>query len=186
MTKRVDNAWEEELAFRVYTPQRDEPPAYRLWQRTLGERWPLSRAVFHHTTVSSGAYQPGDHVVATLDDERVIGFAATQVRTLPSRSSTGELMVLMVDPAYQRRGIGCSLLNRALADLKRRGVTQVQLGAGGVSYFWAGARRACDRTPTGAGFENWLYRLYLACRLVWQAGLPGMAMLYHELEDAMR
>jgi beta-N-acetylhexosaminidase len=126
------------ITIRVYTPQRDEPPVYRLWQRTLGGRWPIPRAVFHHTTVGSGAYQPGDHVVATLDDGQIIGFVATQVRTLPSQPPTGELMVLMVDPAYQRRGVGRRLLSRALAALKRRGVTQVQLGAGGVSYFWPG------------------------------------------------
>jgi GNAT superfamily N-acetyltransferase len=83
-------------------------------------------------------YQPGDHVVATLDDERVIGFAATQMRTLPSRPATGELMALLVDPAYQRRGIGHRLLTHALASLKRRDASKVQLGAGGISYFWPG------------------------------------------------
>lgn len=126
------------IHIRPYSPQHDEPSAYRLWQRTLGKRWSLSRAVFHHTTVGSGAYQPGDHAVAALDEGPMIGFAATQVRTLPFQPPTGEIMVLMVDPAYQRQGVGHTLLNRALANLKRRGVSKVQLGAGGVSYFWPG------------------------------------------------
>lgn len=130
-------------AIREYDALRDEASVYALWQRTLGAQWPVSRAVFHHTTVGSDVYKQGDHFVATTGyDGTIIGFVATQARslqnTVPEQQPPGELMVIIVDPTYQRQGIGRALLSHALSALKHRGLTKVQLGAGGVSYFWPG------------------------------------------------
>ncbi len=130
------------MHIRDYNPQHDEQPVYALWHRALGDLWPVSREGFHHTTVGSAAYQTGDHFVATLGDGQIIGFVATQARTLPgvaaSAQPPGELMVILVDPAHQQQGIGRALLNHALRALKHREVTKVQLGAGGLTYFWPG------------------------------------------------
>jgi beta-N-acetylhexosaminidase len=126
------------MQIRPYEPERDESQAYALWQHTLATEWPLSQAAFHHKTVASEVYRPGDHFVAETGDG-MIGFAATQTRTFPGElRPRGELMVVMVDPAFQRRGVGRTLIEQALTSLRERGVEQVQLGAGGLSYFWAG------------------------------------------------
>ena len=123
---------------RPYDPQRDEEQMYELWQRTLGQAWPLSQATFHYVTIGSTAYQPGDHVVAQVDQE-VVGFVGAQAWLVPGGSAPrGELMAVMVDPGYQRQGIGRALLERALDILRTRGVDSVQLGGGGMSYFWPG------------------------------------------------
>ena len=99
---------------RPYDPQRDEGQVYGLWQRTLGQAWPLSRAAFHYVTVGNEAYQPGDHVVAQVDRE-VVGFCGAQAWPVPGGSAPrGELGVVMVGPGYQRQGIGCALLERAV------------------------------------------------------------------------
>jgi len=126
------------FTIRPYNPQDDEQRVYALWQRTLGHLWPLSRAAFHRVTLASDVYQSSDHLVALVGHE-VVGFAGTQAWLVPGeRTPRGELMLTMVDPAHQRRGIGRALLERALAVLKVRGAEEVQVGGGGLTYFWPG------------------------------------------------
>ena len=130
------------LSIRPYDPEYDEAPVYALWQRTLHGTWPLSQAAFHRRTVASGVYQPADHLVAQLQDGQLVGFVATQGWIIPSvpreQQPRAEVMVVLVDPRHQRNGIGRELLGRALAALKDRGLSEVQLGAGARSYFWPG------------------------------------------------
>src|SRR5262249_37514639 len=93
------------MTLRAYVPARDEAVVYGLWQDPLGHGWPLSRTSFHHVTTASGAYEPGDHLVAEAGG-LTVGFVGTQTRTVPDAlSPRGELMVLMVAPRSQRRGI---------------------------------------------------------------------------------
>jgi ribosomal protein S18 acetylase RimI-like enzyme len=151
------------IQIRPYEPERDEPQAYALWQRTLAIEWPLSQAAFRHKTVDSEVYRPDDHLIAEAGDG-VVGFVGTQTRTIPGEPRPrGELMVVMVDPTLQRRGVGRALLEQALTSLRERGVEQVQLGAGGLSYFWAGTPtnlpgawpffEACGWTETERSFD---------------------------------
>ncbi len=126
------------ILIRPYEPQHDESHVYALWQQTLSHHWPLSYETFHYTTVDNPAYQQGDHLVAQVNHD-IVGFIGTQgprIRgVLPIR---GELMLVLVAPAYQKQGIGRALLDRALATLKQRGVEEVQLGDSGLTYFWPG------------------------------------------------
>ena len=125
-----------------YDPASHEAQVFALWERALGDVWPLSRATFRHVTLDSPVYRPGDHLVAITREGDIAGFVATQPQGLPegdaSLTLAGELMVILVDPALQRQGIGRDLLDHALDTLRRRGVTEVQVGAGAVSYFWPG------------------------------------------------
>ena len=126
------------FAIQPYNPQGDEQQVYALWQRMLGHLWPLSRASFRRVTVAGDVYRPGDHLVALAGHE-VVGFAGTQAWLVPGECTPrGELLLMMVDPAYQRRGIGRTLLERALIVLKERGAEKVQVGGGGRTYFWPG------------------------------------------------
>lgn len=123
-----------DVTFRPYQPAEDEAAAFALWQATLGASWPLSRQAFHETTVETRAYKAGDHEVAESAG-MVVGFMATQKS--PMRSLR-EIMLLLVRPAYQRKGIGQELLGRAVERFKRQGVSALQLGGGGSAYFWPG------------------------------------------------
>src|SRR5436309_649277 len=126
------------VSIRPYAAASDEPQVHHLWQATLGARWPLSRTTFRQVTVESGVYHPDDHWIAAVDDQ-VIGFVGTQVRHVPGAPApAGELLLIMVEPSRQRQGVGRALLDHALAALKQRGVREVQIGGGGISYFWAG------------------------------------------------
>ncbi len=129
------------ILIREYEPRRDEPAAFILWQRTLGDFWPVSRDAFHDRTVGSGLFLPGDHYVSEAEGD-LIGFVATQARSLPGvqpdLQPRGELMAIAVDPQHRHQGIGRALVTRATARLKERGMQEIQLGSGGLSYFWAG------------------------------------------------
>jgi beta-N-acetylhexosaminidase len=123
------------ITFRVYEPYDDAGRVYTLWQQALDHRWPLPYETFQTVTVANPAYQPGDHLVA-LSGEEIVGFLATQVRegTVPLQ---GHLLLLLVAPPFQRKGIGRMLHEQALILLKRHGAAQIQLG-GGFHYFWQG------------------------------------------------
>jgi pimeloyl-ACP methyl ester carboxylesterase/GNAT superfamily N-acetyltransferase len=128
---------------RPYHPADDKAQVYGLWQRALGGQWPLSQSTFHAITIGNPAYQAGDHLVALSDDDndddKIVGFAGTQSWSVPGEPvPCGEILLVMVDPAYRRRGVGRALLKRALVVLKRRGVNRAQLGGGAFDYFWPG------------------------------------------------
>ncbi len=120
---------------RPYEPQHDTLQVYNLWQQTLGRLWPLPYETFHAVTVTNPAYRQGDHLVACSGEE-IIGFIAAQARQCAS-SPQGNLLLMLVAPAYQRQGIGRMLHDQALGILKQRGVAEIQLG-GGSHYFWQG------------------------------------------------
>lgn len=128
---------EKMITFRAYEPEQDELQVYELWQRTLGDSWPIPRETFHAITVDNEAYQPGDHIVA-FDDRGIVGFVATQ---LPQRQNNlplrGKILVILLAPAYMGEGFGRELLDRAITALKQRGVGEIQLGGGSI-YFWQG------------------------------------------------
>jgi beta-N-acetylhexosaminidase len=123
------------VEIRPYDPPRDAAPVYALWQQTVDGLWPLPHDIFHAVTVANPAYQPGDHFVALVGDE-IVGWAATQLRQDPP-APMGHLMLLLVAPAYQRRGIGRGLHEQALEHLQQRGAAHIQLG-GGYYSLWQG------------------------------------------------
>src|SRR2546423_5082052 len=93
----------------AYDPARDEGAVYAIWRAAIGAHWPISREAFHYKTVGNEAYVPGDHITARAGG-RVVGFAATQARQIPCEAAPrGEVMLVLVDPAYQRRGIARAL-----------------------------------------------------------------------------
>lgn len=184
---------------RVYEPGGDEERVWGLWEAALGERWPLSRSGLHETTVGSGATRPGDHFVAVTGSGEIVGFVATQLRPLPTPTADpppGELMALLVDPAHRRQGIGSALLDRALTTLGERGATRVQLGSGGLSYFWPGvptdlpdawsffARRGWLETWTAVDMVLSLDTYVTPPDVYARIRLPSIALTLAEPEDA--
>ena len=120
--KKVCHVPMSPLTIRPYDPQRDEAWAYALWQRTLGQRWPLSRPTFHHVTVANAAHQPGDHAVAQIGVRRV-GFVASQVRQIPGEQApVGQLTMILVEPRYQQVMLGGGYADVVVARDRREGI----------------------------------------------------------------
>lgn len=73
-----------------------------------------------------------------VEDGKVVGFILG-TSMLFHYGRTFEINDLVVDPAYQRRGIAKQLLERCLADMKARGIAGVHLitaGAGVLPAFY--------------------------------------------------
>src|SRR3954464_5260247 len=107
---------------RPYNPEQDAEAAFALWQDTLNHDWPLTAAQFRQVVTSPPLYQPGDDFVAE-EDGRVVGFVATQVqRGAYTQQPGGNIVVLLVAPEAQGRGIGRALQERAVAHLRDAGM----------------------------------------------------------------
>ncbi len=126
------------VAIRSYVAGPDEEPVYRLWEALLGRTWPLARRTFRRVTLGSGTYRPGDHVVAVAGAQ-IVGFAGTQTRWIPGEvAPRGAILAILVAPTQQRAGVGRALLAAAVAGLRARRAETIQLGGGGLSFFWPG------------------------------------------------
>lgn len=60
------------------------------------------------------------HVWVALEDETVAAFVAVK---LDAESRMGEIHMVAVDPAFQRRGIAAALTQLALDEMKKAGMT---------------------------------------------------------------
>ncbi len=86
-------------------------------------------------------------------DEAPIGFATI---TYTEHDAGAEVYMIAVDPDHQRKGVGTRLLDHALDQMRRRGVTLATIGTGGDPGHGP-ARRAYER----AGFVGFPQVLYL-------------------------
>ncbi|OIN89040.1 hypothetical protein AUJ59_02610 [Candidatus Beckwithbacteria bacterium CG1_02_47_37] len=105
-------------SFRQYNPKIDEVNVFNLWQENFGKIWPLELDTFNQILCS------GEHFVAE-ENQKIIGFIATQ--TLGEKAS---ILTCLGDDK--------ELLNYVINYLKSKEVKKIQLGNGGVSYFWPG------------------------------------------------
>lgn len=87
----------------------------------------------------------GTHVWVASEDVATIGFVA--VRLHPA-SKMGEIYMIAVDPAYQRRGIGTALTDFALAWMKGAGMTVAMVETGDDPGH-APARRTYEKSGFG-------------------------------------
>lgn len=81
------------------------------------------------------------------EDGAVLGFAGT--RLFPE-DSMGELHIIAVDPAHQRRGIAKALMETAFEEIRAAGMTMVMVETGGDA-----GHAASRATYEAAGFERW-------------------------------
>ncbi len=126
------------MQLRSYEAHIDQTAVYRLWQRTVGSIWSLAEHAFQMIIVPDGGYTPGDHQVFEHNGE-IVGFVATRTnKSSVHGEGVGSILLLMVAPEHQRKGVGQALLQAAISQLKARRATKVQLGAGAGSYFWPG------------------------------------------------
>jgi beta-N-acetylhexosaminidase len=142
----------EDVRLRVLDPERDRPVLERLWEAALGPVWPLLPGALgmardgvvaelgHGGDPGSRMRGGGDPGGGDPGGHRVGAVVVDPAGSIP---------LLLVDPAYQRRGIGTRLLEAGMARLGELGATTVGLGGGGVDYIWPGVP---DDLPGAVGF----------------------------------
>lgn len=92
----------------------------RLWRAAMPPSWPV---------LTAGIARLGEGLVAEAGSDPV-GFVAVDM--------AGSIPLILVDPAYQRRGIGTSLLEAALERVRAGGAAGVTAASRGHSYVWPG------------------------------------------------
>ena len=108
---------------RSFTAAADREFVERLWVAAMPPAWPL---------LPAGITQLGEGLVAQAGPGPV-GFVAVD--------PAGSIPLILVAPAYQRRGIGTALLAAALDCLRADGATSVTAGSGGRFYIWPAVPR---------------------------------------------
>ncbi len=137
----------EDFRLRALDSERARPVLERLWEAALGPVWPLLPgalgivrdgivAELGHGRGGGGRTRSGGD-----PDGRVVGVVVVD--------PAGSISLLLVDPEYQRRGIGTRLLEAGMARLGELGATTVGLGSGGDDYIWPGVP---DDLPGAVGF----------------------------------
>ena len=114
---------------RLYRPNEDLSWLHGLWQRTMDRRWSISlpnlQKILSEASSSLVAEEAGTPV----------GFCAAGYR---DRGPAG-ILILLVEPAFQRRGIASVLLETQEARLKASGIHRLNVGFGNEGdYFWPG------------------------------------------------
>jgi GNAT superfamily N-acetyltransferase len=129
-----------------------------LWQAAMPQSWPVLPAAIE---------QLGQGLVAEAGPVPV-GFAALD--------PAGSIPLILVDPGYQRRGIGTGLLEAAL--LRVGPASSVTAGSGGAAYIWPGVPRdlpAAVRFFASRGWRHTHDTLDLVTDLAGYRPPPGCA-----------
>ncbi len=108
-----------------------------LWTAAMPPAWPL---------LTAGIAMLDEGLVAESGGHPV-GFAAVDM--------AGSIPLILVDPAYQRRGIGTGLLAAATERLRAGGALVVAAASGGGSYIWPGVPRDLPDAVRFFGSRGW-------------------------------
>ncbi|MHB0937192.1 MAG: GNAT family N-acetyltransferase [Armatimonadota bacterium] len=132
----------------TYQPLLHYSQVAALWECVLGETYPVSERVLFPRIVGRNTLEPGDGLVV-LDGDHLVGFGLLEIDRGPICPGRPEsVQALLVDPDWQRQGIGSKLLNRLEGRLRALGVTNVIAG-GGPWRFWTGVP---EDLPAAAAF----------------------------------
>jgi len=114
----------------------DEIDVVGVWNRAMGDLFPLRPRLLHQTTLGDPDLQEGDALVAWVEG-RPRGFALA--RSWPPHAAHGEaqgwLEAVVVDPEVQRRGFGTALADEAERHLAAQGITAIWAGGGPAMFF---------------------------------------------------
>ncbi len=113
----------------------DEPAVVELWNRALGDTFPLRPRLLHQVTLGDPDLQPSDALVAWRQGQ-VIGFILARTRPgYPLTADQGWVEAIIVDPAHQRQGLGTALLAEAEARFRKQELLGVWAGGGPADLF---------------------------------------------------
>jgi len=108
--------------------------------------WEAAQEESVRATVSSQDF----HTWVAVEEGAVAGFVAVKFHS----ETFGEIYMIAVDPAYQRRGVAMQLTNFALEWLKNKGVTVTMVETGGDP----------GHGPARATYEKAGFRLFPVAR----------------------
>ncbi len=110
-----------------------------LWAKELSKDFPMREELFKQNSFDDVNISYESSHIAVDDSDEVIGFVVAKrwqeeidVGMDPKR---GWIQVLLVDSEHRKKGIGTALLHRAEADLKKRGIKELQLAGDPFHYF---------------------------------------------------
>ena len=119
---------------RAFVAAADRAWVRLLWQAAMPPSWPV---------LPAGIGQLDEGLVAQAGHVRV-GFAALD--------AAGSIPLILVEPGYQRRGIGTGLLAAALRQLRAGSVTA---GSGGAVCIWPGVPRDLPAAVSFFAARGW-------------------------------
>jgi mycothiol synthase len=119
------------VRIRSFEPVTDEVAVHGALREAFEDHWGPPFDTFErwrhgHITGEGSRFDPGLWFVAVADDE-VVGVACC-IATTPRADDTGEVTNLGVRRPWRRRGIALALLQRAFAEMRRRGIAKCELG----------------------------------------------------------
>lgn len=119
----------------------DEKGVVELWNRCL-VRDPITPGIFRRKVILDPNFDPAGCTVAVAGGE-VVGFMLALVRRVPMpgiglQENTGWITSFFVHPAYRQRGIGSSMLNRALEFFRQERRAEVWVSPYTPHYFFPG------------------------------------------------
>lgn len=128
------------IAFSRFKPTH-APAIVALWNRTLGDAYPLQERLLRQNLDENPNFRPGDAVLA-WDGDDLVGFALLQ------RYRGGEahclgwrdhawLAAVVVAPGHQRQGTGTRMVSLLQEEAWSDGVTEIQ-PAGSIFWFFPG------------------------------------------------
>jgi len=82
------------------------------------------------SAVAEACRATGNDVWVAVCDERPVGFVAVGFID-EGAARAGEIYMIAVDPAYQGAGLGASLVQRAVTEIKAQGVDLAVIATGG-------------------------------------------------------
>jgi ribosomal protein S18 acetylase RimI-like enzyme len=104
----------------------------------LEHTYPVARRIFIQNTFGNPYYEPGDGLVFQNRDE-IVGFSLTRWDRRQERGTDrAALGVVLVDPRFQRRGIGSRLVRLLIQRIRRRGARFLGAGSPSLYRFWPG------------------------------------------------
>jgi len=112
-----------------------------VWNAAAGEVFPMREALFRQNTVLDPHFDPaGAALACDAATGRLVGGGIAKVAREPLgtdglRPDRGWLSLIVVDPAFQRRGIGTALVRAGEAFLHTRGRPRAVLGGDPAHFF---------------------------------------------------
>ena len=121
-----------------WNPERMEE-LLALWAKELSKDFPMREELFRQNSFDDVNVSFESSHIAVDDQNHIIGFVVAKlwkedidVNMDPKR---GWIQVLLVDSEHRKKGVGTALLERAEADLKQLGITEMQLAGDPFHYF---------------------------------------------------
>lgn len=143
------------------------PALIALWNRALGDRFPLDERLWRQNVEGDPNWRTSDGLVLRLADGPIVGFALTRRFRLLDRYPTlalvgdlGWIGALVIAPEQAGRGFGGQLLAAAEGLLRRQGAARCDIG-GSVGHLLPGPPADDERA-----LRFWRHHGYQPMRLV--------------------